>query len=434
MQVSIETLDGLARKMTVQVPSERVSEAVEKKLKELSKTVRIDGFRPGKVPLKVVQQKFGGHVRQEVIGDVIETSYQEALIQEKVRPAGMPSIDSVSSEEKEDMSYTATFEVFPEVEELVLDSIEVEKPLVEITDKDFDAMLQKLREQRKTWKETKAAAKKGYQVMVDFEGRIDGELFEGGAGKDMPVEIGAGQMLPEFESGLEGIKASEQKTVEVNFPEDYHGADVAGKTAEFMLKATKVSKPELPELDEEFAKGFGVQDGDLEKMRADIRSNMEKEKNDRLKASLKSRVMSGLLEHNAIIAPSAMVAEEVKSLRTQAAQRMGHDPESMDEAAFPDALFNEEATRRVQLGLLVSEVIKKEKLELNQELVESAIEEMAVSYEQPDQVRDYYRQNQQARAGIEGMVFEDQVVTHILDNARVTEKETSFDDLMNGNL
>ena len=434
MQVSIETLDGLARRMTVQIPSERVSEAVEKKLKDLSKTVRIDGFRPGKVPLKVVQQKFGGHVRQEVIGDVIETSYQEALIQEKVRPAGMPSIDSVSSEEKEDMSYTATFEVFPEVEELVLDSIEVEKPLVEITDKDFDAMLQKLREQRKTWEQSKVAAKKGYEVMVDFEGRIDGELFEGGAGKDMPVEIGAGQMLPEFESGLEGIKASEQRTVEVNFPEDYHGADVAGKTAEFTLKATSVSKPELPELDEEFARGFGVEDGDLEKMRADIRANMEKEKNDRLKASLKNRVMSGLLEHNAIIAPSAMVAEEVKSLRTQAAQRMGHDPESMDEAAFPDALFKEEATRRVQLGLLISEVIKQEKIELNQDLVESTIEEMAISYEQPDQVRDYYRQNQQARSGIEGMVLEDQVVTHILDKASVTEQKTSFDDLMNGNI
>jgi trigger factor len=282
MQVSIENLEGLARRMTVQIPSERVSEAVEKKLKDLSKTVRIDGFRPGKVPLKVVQQKYGGHVRQEVIGDVIESSYQEALIQEKVRPAGMPSIDSVSSDEKEDMSYTATFEVFPEVEELELASIEVEKPLVEITDKDFDAMLQKLREQRKDWKETKAAAKKGFQVMVDFEGRIDGELFEGGVGKDMPVEIGAGQMLPEFESGLEGIKVSEQKTVEVNFPEDYHGADVAGKTAEFTLKATRVSKPELPEIDEEFAKVFGVQDGDLEKMRADIRANMEKEKNDRL--------------------------------------------------------------------------------------------------------------------------------------------------------
>jgi trigger factor len=434
MQVSIETLDGLERKMTVQIPSERVTDAVEKKLRDLSKTVRIDGFRPGKVPLKVVQQKFGGHVRQEVIGDVIESSYQEALIQEKVRPAGMPSIDSVSSEEKQDMSYTATFEVYPEVEELDLNSIEVEKAAVEISDKDFEAMLEKLREQRKTWKETKAAAKTGHQVMVDFEGRIDGELFEGGTGKDMAVEIGAGQMLPEFEAGLEGIKAGEQKIVEVNFPEDYHGADVAGKKAEFTLKATKISKPELTELDGEFAKGFGIEDGDLDKMRTDIRANMEKEKNDRLKSNLKNAVMEGLLEHNAIIAPSALVNEEITNLRAQAAQRMGQDPESVDQASFPDELFTQEASRRVQLGLLISEVIKKEKIELNQELVDSTIEEMALAYEQPDQVRAYYRQNQQARAGIEGMVLEDQVVAHILEQARVTEKEVSFDDLMNGKL
>jgi trigger factor len=434
MQVSIETLEGLERRMTVQIPSERVSEAVEKKLKDLSKTVRIDGFRPGKVPLKVVQQKFGGHVRQEVIGDVIESSYQEALIQEKVRPAGAPSIDSVSTEEKEDMSYTATFEVYPEVETLELETIEVEKPKVEISDKDFDAMLQKLREQRKGWKETKSAAKKGFQVMVDFEGRIDGELFEGGAGKDMAVEIGAGQMLPEFEAGLEGVKATEKRTVEVNFPDDYHGADVAGKKAEFTLKANKVSKPELPELDEEFARGFGIEDGDLEKMRADIRANMEKEKNDRLKLNIKNKVMTGLLECNEIIAPSAMVADEIKNLRAQAAQRMGKDPETIDETSFPNELFSAEAARRVQLGLLIAEVIKSEKIELNQELVDSAIEEMAVAYEQPDQVRDYYRHNQQARSGIEGMVLEDQVVAHILDKAKVTEKEASFDDLMNGNL
>ena len=434
MQVSIEALEGLERRMTVQIPSERVSEAVEKKLKDLIKTVRIDGFRPGKVPLKVVQQKYGGHVRQEVIGDVIESSYQEALIQEKVRPAGMPSIDSVSTEEKEDMSYTATFEVYPEVETLKLESIEVEKPKVEISDKDFDAMLQKLREQRKGWKETKGAAKKGFQVMVDFEGRIDGELFEGGAGKDMAVEIGAGQMLPEFEAGLEGVKAAEQRTVEVNFPDDYHGAEVAGKTAEFTLKANKVSKPELPELDEEFAKGFGVEDGDLEKMRADIRANMEKEKNDRLKLNIKNKVMTGLLEHNEIIAPSALVSDEINNLRAQAAQRMSQDPESIDEASFPNELFSAEATRRVQLGLLIAEVIKSEKIDLNQELVDSSIEEMAVAYEQPDQVREYYRHNQQARSGIEGMVLEDQVVAHILDKAKVTEKEASFDDLMNGNL
>ncbi len=434
MQVSIETLEGLERRMTVQIPSERVTEAVEKKLKDLSKSVRIDGFRPGKVPLKVVQQKFGGHVRQEVIGDVIESSYQEALIQEQVRPAGMPSIDSVSSEEKEDMSYTATFEVYPEVEQLELESIEVEKPLVEISDQDFEDMLQKLREQRKTWKETKSAAKQGYQVMVDFEGRIDGEIFEGGAGKDMPVEIGAGQMLPEFEAGLEGIKTGEEKVVAVNFPEDYHGKDVAGKTAEFTLKATGVSKPELPELDEEFAKGFGIQDGDLDKMRSDIRANMEKEKNDRLKMDLKNKVMTGLLENNSIIAPSALVAEEVTSLRKQAMQRMGQDPAAMDENSLPDQLFSEEATRRVQLGLLIAEVIRQEKIELDQALVDSNIEEMAVAYEQPDQVRDYYRQNRQARSGLEGMVLEDQVVAHILDKAKVAEKEASFEDLMNGKL
>jgi trigger factor len=434
MQVSIEALEGLQRKMTVQIPSEQVSEAVEKKLRDLSKTVKIDGFRPGKVPLKVVQQKFGGHVRQEVIGDVIESSYQEALIQEKVRPAGMPSIDSISSEDQQDMSYTATFEVYPELEELNLKSVEVEKPETEITDADFDAMIEKLREQRKTWKETKGAAKKGYQVMVDFEGRIDGELFEGGAGKDMPVEIGSGQMLPEFEEGLEGIKEGEQRTVEVNFPEDYHGADVAGKKAEFTLKATRVSKPELPEVDEDFAKGFGVEDGDVEKMRTDIRANMEKEKNDRLKAHLKNAVMAELLEHNPIIAPSALVAEEITNLRAQAAQRMGQDPESVDASKLPDELFSEEATRRVKLGLLLSEVIKKEKIELNQELVDSTIEEMAVSYEQPDQVRAYYRQNQQARASIEGMVLEDQVVAHIMEQGKVTPKQVNFEDLMEGKI
>jgi len=434
MQVSIEALEGLERKMTVQIPSERVSEAVEKKLRDLSKTVRIDGFRPGKVPLKVVQQKFGGHVRQEVIGDVIESSYREALVQEQVRPAGTPSIDSISSEEKQDMSYTATFEVYPEVEELDLKSIEVDKAVAEIKDADFDAMLEKLREQRKTWKETRAAAKKGFQVMVDFEGRIEGELFEGGAGKDMPVEIGAGQMLPEFESGLEGIKEGEERVVEVNFPEDYHGTDVAGKTAQFTLKATRVSKPELPEIDADFAKGFGVEDGDLDKMRADIRANMEKEKNDRLKANLKNKVMAGLLEHNSILAPSALVGEEIGNLRAQAAQRMGQDPGSMDETSFPDELFREEASRRVRLGLLISEVIKQYKIELDQELVDSSIEKMAISYEHPDQVRAYYRQNQQARSNIEAMVLEDQVVDHILAHAQATEKEVSFEDLMNGNL
>ena len=282
MQVSIETLDGLERRMTVQVPSDTVTLAVEKKLNDLRKTVKIDGFRPGKVPLKVVQQKFGEHVRQEVVGDVIESSYREAIVQESVRPAGMPSIDSVSSEDNEDMSYTATFEVYPEIDQIELESIKIEKPVVEVTDEDLEAMIQKLREQRKDWSEVSRAAGNGDQVMVDFEGRIDGELFDGGAGKDMAVEIGAGQMLPEFEAGLDGISSGEEKVVTVNFPDDYHGKDVAGKSAEFTLKATKVSEPLLPEIDETFAKAFGVEDGDLEKLRVDIRANMNKEVSQKL--------------------------------------------------------------------------------------------------------------------------------------------------------
>ena len=420
--------------MTVQIPSERVTEAVEKKLREMSKSVRIDGFRPGKVPMKVVQQKYGPHVRQEVIGDVIESSYQEALVKENLRPAGMPSIDSVNSEEQEDVSYTATFEVFPELESLELESIEVEKPTVEIDDADFDAMLKKLQEQRKIWTETEGAAKQGFQVMVDFEGRIDGEVFEGGAGKDMPVEIGAGQMLEEFESGLVGIKAGEEKTVEVNFPEDYHGKAVAGKKAEFTLKATRVSKPELPEIDAEFAKGFGIEDGDLDKMKADIRANMEKEKEDRLKMHTKNLVFSELLAKNAIIAPSAMVAEEIKNLRQQAAARMGQDPAEADANNLPDNLFAEEATRRVQLGLLINEVIQREQIQIDQTLVDVAIDQMAIAYEQPDQVKNYYRQNREARASLESMVLEDQVVAHILEQAKVTEKQSNFEDLMNNTL
>ena len=434
MQVSIETLDGLERRMTVQIPSERVTEAVEQKLRDLSKKVRVDGFRPGKVPLKVVQQKYGGHVRQEVIGDVIESSYQEALIQENVRPAGMPSIDSISDEGGAEVSYTATFEVFPELEKLDLSSIEIEKPVVDISDDDFEAMLKKLQDQRKTWKETKSAAKQGSQVMVDFEGRIDGELFEGGAGKDMPVEVGAGQMLEQFDVALDGIKAGEEKTFRVDFPEDYHGQDVAGKTAEFKIRATRVSKPELPEIDAEFAKGFGIEDGDIDKMRADIRANMEKERDDRLKMHIKNLVFAELVARNEIIAPTAMVAEEVKNMRTQAASHMGQDPASVDENSLPDALFVEEATRRVQTGLLIGEVLRREGIELDQAKVEESIEQMAIAYEQPEQVKTYYRQNREARSGLENMVLEDQVIAHILDKAKVSEKQASFEDLMNNAL
>lgn len=431
MQVSIETLEGLERKMTVQIPSDTVTQAVEKKLKDLIKTVRIDGFRPGKVPLKVVKQKFGGAVRQEVIGDVIETSYREAITQENIRPAGMPSIESVNSEDKEEVSYTAVFEVFPEVENIDLDSVKIEKLEAEVKDEDLEAMVEKLREQRKEWAEVERAAARGDQVMVDFEGRIDDIPFEGGTGKDMAVEIGAGQMLPEFEAGLEGISVGEEKTVEVNFPDDYHGKDVAGKTALFTLKATKVSEPKLPEIDAEFIKAFGVEDGDLDKFRSDVRSNMEKELEQRVKQKVKNAALDALLAVNDIIAPSAMVEEETKSQKMQAVQRMGQDPASFDISNLPDEMFRDEAKKRVQIGLLVGELIKNEKIELDNSRVETTLSDMAASYEDPSQVMDYYRQNQEARASLENMVLEEQVVEHILSKAKITNKQSSFEELIN---
>jgi trigger factor len=431
MQVSIETLEGLERRMTVQVPSDTIAQAVEKKLRDLSKTVRIDGFRPGKVPLKVIQQKYGAPVRQEVIGDMIESSYREAITQEKVRPAGMPNIESIDSEGEDEVSYTATFEVYPEIGQLELESIKIERTIAEVNDADLEAMLQKLREQSKKWSEVNRAAKEGDQVLVDFEGRVDGELFEGGTGKDMPVEIGAGQMLEDFETGLKGISAGEEKVIKVNFPKDYHGKEVAGKKAEFTLKATRVSEAHLPDIDEEFAKKFGVEDGDLDKFRANVRVNMEKELSQKLKSLNKNAVMTGLLEANQIIAPSALVAEEVKSLKMQAAQRMGKDMASFDDSSLPGDLFEEEGQKRVQLGLLVNEVVKSEKIELDPSKLEIALAELATSYEQPEQVKEYYRHNQEARASLESMVLEDQVVNHILDKATVTDKQSNFDDLMN---
>lgn len=431
MQVSIESLEGLQRKMTVQVPADKIATAIEQKLKQLSKTVKLDGFRPGKVPASVVKQKFGGQVRQEVIGDVIESSYRDALIQEKVRPAGMPAIEPIDGDDKEGMSYSATFEVYPEIKSIELDSIELEKQVADISDDDIDNMLNKLLEQRKEWEEVDREAKDGDQVMCDFEGKIDGEVFEGGTGKDMAVEIGAGRMLKEFEEGLVGISKGEEKTVDVNFPEDYHGKDVAGKTAQFTLSAKTVSEAKIPEFSEELVKSFGVESGDLEDFKKDVRQNMEKELAQKLKASLKNTVMAGLLSKNEVTAPKALVDDEIKNLKMQMAQSMGQDAAKMDLDSFPDELYREEGTKRVQLGLLVGELIKIEKIDLDRTRFDSALQEMAASYEQPQQVVDYYTKNSDARTSLEGMVLEDQVVDHILGKAKVSEKPSSFEELMN---
>ncbi|MBL7003075.1 MAG: trigger factor [Gammaproteobacteria bacterium] len=431
MQVSVETLEGLERKITVQIPADKINQAVDAKIKSISKSVKVDGFRPGKVPLKVIKKMYGGSVKQEVLGDVIESTYQQALAQEKLRAAGMPAIEVAESEEKEDMAYTATFEVYPEIDKIEVKKIEVEKQTCEVADKDLDAMLIKLQEQNRTWKEVKRMAKKGDQVTCSFVGKIDGEAFQGGSGTDMSVIIGEGKMLKEFEAGLKGMKKGEEKTVDVTFPEDYQGKEVAGKTAQFDLTATNVEGPVLPKIDEEFAKNFGVEDGSVDTLKEEVKGNMEKELVQKLKSNIKNTVMAGLLEANEVQAPAALVKDEIAGLKKQAAQSMGQDPEKMDTTNFPDDLFAEEAERRVKLGVLVGEVIRKENIKVDEAKVDSTLLEIASSYDDPKQVTDYYNSNKQARANLEGMVLEDQVVDFILAQAKVTEKAVSFDSVMN---
>jgi len=431
MQVSIEPLEGLQRKMTISLPAEQVDSAIDKKLKEISRNIRLDGFRPGKVPVGIVRQKYGAAVREEVIGELIESSYREAVVRESVRPAGPPTIEPIDSEDKTSLSFAAVFEVYPEIEQVELESVEVEKPVVEITDEDLDKMIDKLREQRREWVEVDRAAQEGDQVLVDFEGRIDGETFEGGSGEDMTVELGAGRMLKEFEDGLVGMKKGEEKTVDVSFPEDYHGKEVAGKTAQFTLKVKQVSEPKLPELDADLIKSFGVESGEIEDFRNDVKANMEKELANKIKVKVKNAVMAALLEKNEVEAPSAMVAEEIRNLKLQMAQNMGQDPQKMDLDSFPDELFREEAEKRVKLGLLVGELIKSEGMQTDPDRFRETLQDLASAYEDPQQVIEYYSKNDEARTSLEGLVLEDQVVDLILDKARVSEKSYGFEEMMN---
>lgn len=431
MKISVETLEGLERKMTVQLRADKISQAVDAKIKTIAKSVKIDGFRPGKVPLSTVKKMYGASIKQEVLGDLIESTYQEAIVQEKIRTAGMPKIEAIEADDKEGMAYTASFEIYPEIKDVKVKTIKVVKQTCEIDDKDLDAMLEKLRSQKGSWKECKRKSKKGDQVICDFSGKLDGEKFIGSSGTNMTIVIGEKKMLKEFENGLKGMKAGDDKTLDVSFPNDYQGKDVAGKTAQFDLSVTKVSEPELPEIDEAFAKDFGVEDGRIETLKSDVKDNMERELSKKLKANNKNAVMDGLLKANQVDVPSVLVKNEIQALKMQAAESMGHDPEKMDESMYPDELFNEEATRRVKLGVLIGEVIRNEKIDIDASKVDATLLEIASSYEDPKKVSDYYNNNKQAHANLEGRVLEDQVVDFILSQAKVSDKALSFDKVMN---
>ena len=431
MQVSVETTQGLERRLTITVPSDTVDSAVKSRLQQLAKTQRINGFRPGKVPVSVIKKRFGQAVRQEVAGDVMQQNFYQAVIQEKIQPAGMPKFELTKDEDGQDLEFVASFEVYPEVEVKGVSDIEIEKPVVEITDKDLDNMMETLQKQHASWKEVKRKAKKDDKVIIDFVGSIDGEEFEGGKAEDFALELGKDRMIPGFEKPLVGAKAGEEVTIEVTFPEDYHAENLKGKDAEFDIEVLKTEGPVLPEVNDEFAKLFGVEEGGVEALREEVSKNMTRELTSAVKAKVKEQVIEGLLESNEVELPSALVAQEVDVLRQQAVQRFGGqvDPKNMPQ--LPAEMFEEQAKRRVKVGLLLGEVIKTNELKVDEAKVEELIASAASAYEDPQEVIEYYKSNKELNQQMQNVALEEQAVETLLANAKVKDKKAKFKDIMN---
>jgi len=431
MQVSIETTSGLERRLTVGIPAARVEDEVTKRLKQAAKTVRLNGFRQGKVPLKVVKQRFGAGVRQEVLGEVMSQSFYEAVQQEEVKPAGQPSIEPKEMGEGKDIEFVATFEVYPEVTLGSFDNYEITKLNAEVGDSDVDTMIETLRKQQASWEAVEREAADGDQVNIDYVGTKDGEEFEGGKADGQNLVLGSNSMIPGFEDGVVGLKAGEEKTLSLTFPEDYHAEELKGAAVEFAVKVNTVSEQKLAELDDEFFAKYGVEEGGEEKFREEVKSNMGRELKNAAKTKVKNQVMDQLISAHELELPSALVAGEIETLRNQMMQQFGGAQQNFDaKSLLPDDMFKEQAERRVALGLIVGEVIKASDIKADGDRVREMIEEMASTYQEPEEVINYYYNNQQLLASVESAVLEDQVVEHILENAQVTEKDSTYEEVI----
>ncbi len=427
MNVTVESTGALERRMRVEVPIERIENEVDSRLKSVGKTARIKGFRPGKVPPRVVRQKYGKQVRQEVLGEIMQKSYTDAVMQENLKPAGGPKIETEGEDDK-NFTYVATFEVLPDVKLKGLDKIKVEKPEVEIREQDLEDMLLSLRRQRASWEEVDRKSGNGDRVIVDFTGTIDGEEFKGGTGKEIPVVLGEGQMLEDFEKGLKGMQAGEEKSIKVKFPKDYPAEELAGKKADFAIKLHKVTAEVLPELDDEFAAAFNVTEGGLEQFRQDVRENMEREARQKVQADIREQVMSGLIEKNPIDVPQALVHEEMHSMQHEAMQRMGI--EDHDQAPPMDS-FRDAADRRVRLGLLLRQVISENGISASDDDLRARVEDMCAGYENSDEMVKMYMSNPQVMQQIEPMVVEQKAVEWLLENGQTKARKVTFKDYMN---
>ena len=421
MDVSVENAGGLERRMTVQVPAERVEQEVQSRLDSMSKTVRLDGFRPGKVPLKVIEKKYGKQVRLEVVDELVNSTMQEALSQESIRPVGQPSVEPKGIEPGEPLEYVATFEVFPELSGMLNYGFKVTKPIVEITSDDVGNMLENLRQQRATWNVVERAAQSGDQVNIDFEGTIGGAPFAGNKAEQMPLVLGANTMIPGFEDQLAGVSAGDEKTLNITFPDDYAAAEVAGKDAEFQVKVNSVSEAVLPELDDDFARAFGIDENGMDGLREEITNNMQRELSGLITSKLKEQVFNGLLETNPVEVPRTLIESEIQQLQSQESNQ-GVDASSLQATA----------ERRVKLGVLISEIVKLNNIQVDPDRVRKLVDTIAESYEKPEEVVQWYYGNQEMLAGVQSSVMEELAVEWVISSsgADVTEKETGFSDLV----
>jgi trigger factor len=428
MQVTVESTGALERRMRVELPAEGIESEVNSRLKAWGRKAKIKGFRPGKVPPKVVRQRYGKQIREEVLNELMQKSYTDALVQEKLNPAGGPRIEPDDSSDNERFVYVATFEVMPEVELKGLDKIKIKKPDVAIGDADMDEMLQKLRKQKATWEEGDRKSASGDRVIVDFVGTLKGEPFDGGTGNDIPIELGAGQMLPDFEKGLTGVKAGDEKSFKVKFPKDYHAEDLAGKKADFAVTVHRVEQEVLPEVDDGFAELFDVTEGGLDKFLEDVRANMEREAAGKVKADVREQVMDGLLDANPIDIPQTLKHKEMHTMQHEAMQRMGI--EDHDQAP-PLANFEAMAEKRVRLGILMSQLISDKGISIDDGKVREHVEEMCAAYENADDMVELYLGNPQLVQQIQPMVLEQQAIDWLMENGNTTTKKVAFSEFMN---
>ena len=433
MAVTVETLEKLERKMTLTLPLSVIQSEVDARLKKLARTVKMDGFRPGKVPMNVVAQRYGYSVHYEVMNDKVGEAFASAANEAKLRVAGQPRITEKEQAGEGELAFDAVFEVYPDVKIGDLTTAEVEKLTAEVSDAAIDKTIDILRKQRRTFAQRAqdAAAQDGDRVTVDFEGKIDGETFSGGKAEDFQFLVGEGQMLKEFEDAVRGMKSGESKTFPLAFPEDYHGKDVAGKTADFMVTLKKIEAAHLPEVNEALAKSLGIEDGSVEGLRADIKKNLEREVKFRLLARNKQAVMDALVAKAELDLPKSSVQAEVARLlegaRAELKQRGIKDAEN---APIPDDVFLPQAERRVRLGLVVAELVRANELHAKPEQLKAHVEELASSYEKPADVMRWYFSDNRRMAEVEAVVIENNVTDFVLGQARISEKAVSFDELM----